>query len=114
MNNLIEPTRLGSFILPKIFELGEKNMNLNKLENETSWQYVKRLTENRREMDLDYSEWAKLICDYECSSDNARKGHYLVSRLIDKLDEEMTQQIINIQPQQMQDELLMELEMKKD
>ena len=32
-------------------------MNLNKLENETSWQYVKRLTENRREMDLDYSEW---------------------------------------------------------
>ena len=88
-------------------------MNLNKLENETSWQYVKRLTENRREMDLDYSEWAKLICDYECSSDNARKGHYLVSRLIEKLDNEMTQQVIDSQPQQAQDELLMELEMKK-
>ena len=41
------------------------------------------------------------------------RGHYLVSRLIEKLDNEMTQQVIDSQPQQAQDELLMELEMKK-
>lgn len=82
-------------------------MNLKKLENETQWQYVKRLTENRKVMDLDYSEWAKLICGYECSSDNARKAHYLLSHLIEKLDEEM------LSKNPTTDELLMEMELKK-
>lgn len=83
-------------------------MNLERLENETEWQYVKRLTENRKEMDIDYSEWAKLICGYECSSDNARKAYYLVSHLIEKLDSEMLNK-----NSVTTDEVLMELEIKR-
>lgn len=83
-------------------------MKFEKLENETEWQYVKRLTESRKEMDIDYSEWAKLICGYECSSDNARKAYYLVSHLIEKLDEEMlNKSSVTVE------EALLELEMKK-
>lgn len=77
------------------------------------WQYVKRLTDNRKEMDLDYSEWAKLICDYECSSDNARKGFYVVKNLLDKLDEEMTTEIIKQQSEHTHDTILAELEAKR-
>ena len=62
---------------------------LNKKDNETQFEYVKRLTENRRELDLDYTEWARLTCGYECSSDNARKGFYLVTRIIEALEQEM-------------------------
>lgn len=83
-------------------------MKFEKLENETQWQYVKRLTESRKEMDIDYSEWAKLICGYECSSDNARKAYYLISHLIKKLDSEMLNK-----NSVTTDEVLMELEMKK-
>lgn len=83
-------------------------MKFEKLENETEWQYVKRLTENRKSMDLDYSEWAKLICGYECSSDNARKAYYLLSHLIEKLDEEMLKKNSTSV-----EEVLMELELKK-
>lgn len=83
-------------------------MKFEKLENETQWQYVKRLTESRKEMDIDYSEWAKLICGYECSSDNARKAYYLISHLIEKLDSEMLNK-----NSVTTDEVLMELEMKK-
>ena len=77
--------------------------------------YVKRLTENKKEMDLDYQEWAKLICDYDCSSDNGRKAYYIVKRLVEKLDEEYTELVASSQThsQEMVDELLLELELKK-
>lgn len=89
-------------------------MKFEKLENETQWQYVKRLTESRKEIDIDYSEWAKLICGYECSSDNARKAYYLVSHLIEKLDEEMVQKVIGTSGNtQALEEMLKELDIKQ-
>ena len=63
---------------------------LKKKDSETQFEYVKRLTENRVALDLDYTEWCKLVCDYDCSSDNARKGFYLVTRIIKSLEQEMT------------------------
>lgn len=87
--------------------------NILKREGESHLAYVKRLTENKREYDLDYQEWAKLICDYDCSSENGRKAYYVVSKLVNKLDDEYANMVIDSQPQQAQDELLMELEMKK-
>ena len=87
--------------------------NILKREGESHLAYAKRLTENKREYDLDYQEWSKLISGYECSSDNARKGYYLVKKLLDQLEEERIEVIVDSQPQQAQDELLMELEMKK-
>lgn len=89
-------------------------MNFEKLENETQWQYVKRLTESRKEMDIDYSEWAKLICGYECSSDNARKAYYLVSHLIEKLDEEMLNKVVESDNNsQLLEKMLKELDIKQ-
>ena len=87
--------------------------NILKREGESHLAYVKRLTENKREYDLDYQEWAKLICDYDCSSENGRKAYYVVSKLVNKLDDEYANMVVNSQPQQAQDELLMELEVKK-
>lgn len=89
-------------------------MNMKKLENETQWEYIKRITENKNVYDIDYSEWSKLICDYDCSSENGRKAYYVVKRLIDKLDDEMTNNLSNnCEDSSYIDEKLLELEMKK-
>ena len=89
-------------------------MNMKKLENETQWEYIKRITENKNVYDIDYSEWSKLICGYDCSSENGRKAYYVVKRLIDKLDDEMTNNLSNnCEDSSYIDEKLLELEMKK-
>ena len=62
---------------------------LRKRTDETQWQYVKRITDNRKEYDMDYSEWAKAICDYYFSSDNGRKAYYIVKPLLEQLDDEI-------------------------
>lgn len=55
--------------------------------DETQLQYIKRLTENRKEYNLEYSEWANLITDgYVCSNDNARKSFYTVSAMLETID----------------------------
>lgn len=82
-------------------------------DNETKFAYVKRLTENRRAYDLDYSEWVKLICDYECSSENGRKAHYVISRLLDELEEEMVAEVVGNSDSLTIQELVDELEGKK-
>lgn len=61
-------------------------INLCQKEGENLLQYMKRITNNRIEYDLDYSEWAKLVCDKEYSSENARKAFYIVKPMLDKLD----------------------------
>ena len=68
---------------------------LRKRTDETQWQYVKRITDNRKEYDMDYSEWAKAICDYDCSSDNGRKAYYIVKPLLEQLDDEMVRLVAN-------------------
>ena len=70
---------------------------LRKRTDETQWQYVKRITDNRKEYDMDYSEWAKAICDYDCSSDNGRKAYYIVKPLLEQLDDEIVNFVIQTQ-----------------
>lgn len=55
--------------------------------NESFLSYAKRITNNRKEYDLDYSEWAKLLIDKEYSSDNARKSFYILEPFLNKLEE---------------------------
>lgn len=60
-----------------------------KRDNESKLGYFKRITDNRIEYDLDYAEWAELILgEKKYSSDNARKGFYLIKPLLDQLEEE--------------------------
>lgn len=87
-------------------------MNKEKRENETHFEYVKRLTENRKAYDLDYSEWARLISGYECSIDNGRKSYYLVKRLLDTLEEEREEGLLSGETGSL-DDLMVELEQKK-
>lgn len=87
-------------------------MNLEKYENETQWEYVKRITENKKEFDIDYSEWANMVCGYECSSENGRKAYYVVKRLIEQLDNEMIDKTLNNEDSSY-DDLMLKLEMKK-
>ena len=51
-------------------------MEVRRRENESLLSYFKRITDNRLEYDLDYSEWIKLIIDKEYGSENARKMYY--------------------------------------
>ena len=87
--------------------------DLQRRNNENKFDYIKRITDCKNELDLDYSEWVKLIIDKEYSSDNARKGYYIVKPLLDILEEE---QINNINPknkiQQVKD-IIGELDLKK-
>ena len=80
---------------------------------ESKFSYVKRLTENRKEYDLDYAEWVKLICNYDCSSENGRKAHYVISRLLDELEEEMVAEAIDNSDSNTIEDMIKELEMKK-
>lgn len=84
--------------------------DIERLNNETQWDYLKRLTLNRTNYDLDYVEWAKLACGYECSSDNARKINYGVKSLIELIDTE--RENIAIENSDIE-EMIFELEMKK-
>ena len=86
---------------------------LEKRDNESKFNYIKRITDYKNELDLDYSEWVRLIINKEYSSDNARKGYYIVKPLLDILEEE---QINSINPknkiQQVKD-IIGELDLKK-
>ena len=80
---------------------------LKKREDESLLGFYKRITDNRKEFDLDYSEWAKLILGEEkYSSDNARKAYYIVKPMLDNLEEEKINNISD-------NDLLKEIEEKK-
>lgn len=92
-------------------------MNILKQENETHFDYVKRLTENRKDYDLSYSEWGRLITNGATySDDNCRKFYYLVVPLLEALDEDIENRLINqveLNEDNDLDSLIMELEEKK-
>ena len=55
--------------------------NLKRNENESLLGYYKRLVDNRKEYDLDYSELGEIILgESKYSSDNVRKAVYLLKR----------------------------------
>lgn len=85
---------------------------LKRLPNERKLSYIKRITENKDVLDLDYSEWANLICGKQYSSENARKAYYIVKPMLDSLEEET---INNINDNELLDELTMKkIEIEKE
>ena len=51
------------------------NEKLIRKENESKLAYFKRITNNKKEYDLDYAEWSELIIGERLySSENSRKG----------------------------------------
>ena len=65
------------------------NEMLKRGKNESLLAYFKRITDNRKEFDLDYSEWAELILgESKYSSDNARKAYYIIKPMLDALDKD--------------------------
>ena len=79
---------------------------LKRKENETKLQYFKRITDNRKELDIDYAEWSSAILGEErYGSENSRKMFYMVEKLLKQIDEE---QVNNISD----NEILKEIEEK--
>lgn len=95
---------------------GESNIDSKylKQDNENLFDYYKRITLNKKVYDLDYSEWGKLILGDEVySSENLRKGFYILEKMFQKLDNE---QIDNIDDESILDKIrntIGELDIKK-
>lgn len=89
---------------------------MKRLANETHFEYVKRLTENRKEYDLSYSEWASLITHgASYSNENCRKFYYLVVPLLEALEEDFDKpaQMLDLTESEDLNDLILELETKK-
>lgn len=87
-------------------------MSILRHDGESKFNYIKRLTDNRKEYDLTYNEWVKLICNYECSSENGRKAHYVLKRLLEELEDEFVDNVASSDEEKLQ-EMLEELELQK-
>ena len=62
---------------------------LKKRDDESKLEYFKRITDNRKEYDLDYSEWSSLILgEQRYGSENSRKMFYMVEKLLSQLNED--------------------------
>lgn len=68
---------------------------LKRKENETLFDYYKRITLNKKEYDEDYVEWGNLILgdNNNYSSENLRKAFYFVEKMFKKLDNEKIEEI---------------------
>jgi hypothetical protein len=84
---------------------------LKQREGENRLAYIKRITENKDIMDLDYSEWGFLICGKQYSSENCRKAFYILKPMLKTLDEETINKIENNVTGV--DEIINELELKR-
>lgn len=85
---------------------------LKRRESESHLSYAKRVTEMKKELDLDYAEWGKLVCGKEYSSENARKAFYILKPFLDMVDVE---QVENIEDNQILNELeMMKIEIEKE
>jgi predicted phosphodiesterase len=60
-----------------------------RLENEGLLEYFTRITENKELMDLDYSEWAEILCGKHYASENGRKAFYVVEPMLQRLKNEI-------------------------
>lgn len=85
---------------------------LERRDNESKLGYFKRITDNRKEYDLDYSEWAKLLIGKDYSSENGRKMYYCVKPLLDQLEEEDVKSMPKNKIQEIMD-ILGEVDCKK-
>lgn len=86
---------------------------LKRKENETKLQYFKRITDNRKELDIDYAEWSSAILGEErYGSENSRKMFYMVEKLLKQIDEEQVNKIPSSKLDEVKD-LIGELDIKK-
>ena len=61
---------------------------IKRKENETLFDYYKRITDMRRDYDLDYSEYSEIITGKQYSSENGRKMYYCMKAMFDNLEED--------------------------
>ena len=82
--------------------------NLKRKDNESLFNYYKRITLNKKEYDIDYTEWGNCILGDDCnySSENLRKAYYVAYRMFGKLDNENESNISD-------DDVLKEVELRK-
>jgi hypothetical protein len=68
---------------------------LLKKDNENEYDYIKRITFGKRDLvyDIDYSEWAKAVLGKDLASDESRKRYYGAIGILEKIDEDVMQQI---------------------
>ena len=64
---------------------------MGRKENETYLQYIKRVTELCFNKLISYTEWGDCVLGTEnvYSEDNCRKGFYIVSKMLNKFDDEI-------------------------
>jgi len=87
--------------------------NLKRKENESKLSYFKRITDNKNEYDLDYSEWGELIVgEKKYSSENCRKAYYMIKPLLAQLDLEEINKLPKNKIEEVT-ELIGELDVKK-
>ena len=81
---------------------------LKRKEDESLFNYYKRITLNKKEMDLDYLEWGNIILgeDNNYSSENLRKAFYFVEKMLKRLENENIEQVED-------DKILKEIELRK-
>lgn len=87
-------------------------MEIKRGENESKFDYIKRVTNGKRDktLDIDYCEWSLLVYGQEYSSDVARRMFYGVERLLQVFDEEVE---ITSKNTLSEDDFLKELDLKK-
>lgn len=66
---------------------------IKRKENETLFDYYKRITDMRRDYDLDYSEWCEIVTGKQYSSENGRKMYYGIKAMFDNLEEDKKRSI---------------------
>lgn len=66
---------------------------VNKRENETSFEYIVRLFQNKALYDLDYQELFKLAFGVELASDECRKRFYGISMLLNEYETQLANSI---------------------
>ena len=64
-------------------------------ENESLINYFYRITRDRKELDLSYEQWQKLLIgENKYSSENCRKAYYIISPLLEILSEDEKNRIV--------------------
>ena len=93
-------------------------MNIEKMENETQFEYGLRIIEGKvnRELDLDWDEIVDLL-KLDCHKDSLRKATsvtpYSGVAVAKYYKDKIANMVVEAQPSRAQEDLLLELEMKK-
>ena len=88
-------------------------MDIKKREDEKLLDYYKRITDNRKEYDLDYAEWSELLIgEAKYSSENSRKAYYILKVVLENLYNEEIENLPKSKIEEIKD-IIGELDVKK-